>query len=306
MKINPKRIYVNMRSFLLMFCCILAFASCGSGEDKANMPTLTVTVEPLRYFTEAIAGNRFRVVSMVPDGNNPETYDPTPQQLVLLSKSRACFRIGYIGFERTWMDRLKDNMPNLVFYDMSAGIELIHDEGHRHANGENVDPHIWNSVTNARLIAENVCSALCELDSSGQEYYRNRMDSLSQVFNETELQIGREIATADQAFLIFHPALSYFARDYGLKQICIEENGKEPSPAHLKVLIGICRKEGIRTAFIQQEFDRRNAELIANELNLKLVTINPLSYHWDREMLRIAISLNSNRSTQTDGHATVD
>lgn len=291
----------------MVACCIVALASCGVGEERGTLPTLTVTVEPLRYFTEAVAGNRFRVVSMVPEGGNPETYDPTPQQLVLLSKSKAYFRIGYIGFEKAWMGRIEDNMPDLPFYDMSEGVQLIHDDGHRHTSGGNVDPHIWNSVPNARLIAENVCKALCELDSSGRAYYKNRMDSLARVFDETERQIREEMGAADPVFLIYHPALSYFARDYGLRQICIEEEGKEPSPAHLKNLIGICRKEGVRVAFIQQEFDRRNAGLVANELDLKLVTINPLDYHWDREMLRIARSLNRNQSdTQTDGCTAVD
>lgn len=98
---------------------------------------------------------------------------------------------------------------------------------------------------------------------------------------------------ADQAFLIYHPALSYFAKDYGVKQISIEEGGKEPSPAHLQELIRTCRENQVRIIFVQQEFDVRNAELIAKELGVQVVSINPLSYHWKEEMLKVARALSN-------------
>ena len=96
---------------------------------------------------------------------------------------------------------------------------------------------------------------------------------------------------APRAFLIYHPALSYFARDYGLTQLCLEEGGKEPSPAHLQTLIRTCREQGVRTVFVQREFDSRNAELVARELDARLVTINPLNYHWDEELVETARQL---------------
>ena len=94
-----------------------------------------------------------------------------------------------------------------------------------------------------------------------------------------------------QSFMIYHPALSYFARDYGLQQISIEEGGKEPSPAHLKDLVDLCRQEDVRIIFIQPEFDRRNAEIIARETGTGIVPINPLSYNWEAEMLTVAQAL---------------
>lgn len=96
---------------------------------------------------------------------------------------------------------------------------------------------------------------------------------------------------ADRAFIIYHPALSYFARDYGLHQISIEEGGKEPSPAHLKGLMDLCKKEGVRVIFVQPEFDRRNAEIIAKQTGTQVISINPLSYDWEEEMLNVARSL---------------
>ena len=275
---------------LTLFICF----ACGNTTQKSEKAIITVTLEPLRYFTEAIAGENYQVVSMVPKGSSPESYDPTPQQLVNLSKSQAYFRIGHIGFEQAWMKKLEANCPDMKVYDTSKGIDLIRDKGHWHGDHFHkggVEPHIWNSTQNALIIADNIYQALCELDSTHQADYKNRLDSLKQSIQQTDAETRKLLENADSTFLIYHPALSYFARDYGLKQISIEEGGKEPSPAQLKKLIETCRNENVHTIFVQQEFDQRNAQLIANELGINIVSINPLSYDWTEEMLRTAKAL---------------
>ena len=274
---------------LLFICC-----ACGNTSQKDGKPILTVTIEPLRYFTETIAGDRYLVVSMVPKGSSPESYDPTPQQLVNLSRSQAYLRIGYIGFEQAWMKKLEENNPDMKVFDTSKGVDLIRGEGHWHGDHFHeggVEPHIWNSTRNASVIADNIYAALCELDAKHQSEYKQRLDSLKQTITQTDANIRTCLENADSTFLIYHPALSYFARDYGLKQISIEEGGKEPSPAQLKALIETCRKENAHTIFVQQEFDQRNAQLIADELGVHVVSINPLSYDWSREMIRVASAL---------------
>ena len=279
---------------LIYILTLFILSACGNTTQKSEKPILTVTLEPLRYFTEAIAGNNYEVVSMVPKGSSPESYDPTPQQLVNLSKSQAYFRIGYIGFEQTWMKKLEANCPDMKVYDTSKGIDLIRDKGHWHGDHFHeggVEPHVWNSTQNALIIADNIYQALCELDSTHQEDYQKRLDVLKQTIRQTDANIRTLLENADSTFLIYHPALSYFARDYGLKQVSIEEGGKEPSPAQLKALIETCRNENVHTIFVQQEFDQRNAQLIAHELGVNIVSINPLSYDWVKEMIRIAEAL---------------
>ena len=273
----------------LFICC-----ACEHTPQQSEKPVITVTLEPLRYFTEAIAGDCFEVVSMVPKGSSPENYDPTPQQLVNLSKSQAYLRIGYIGFEQAWMKKLEANYPTMKVYDTSKGVELIREEGHHHGDHYHeggVEPHIWNSTQNASVIADNIYAALCEMDADHQPEYKQRLDSLKQVIARTDADVRTLLANADSTFLIYHPALSYFARDYGLHQISIEEGGKEPSPATLKTLIETCRREGAQVIFVQQEFDQRNAQLIADELGIEIVPINPLSHDWAEEMLRVANAL---------------
>ena len=279
---------------IIYILTLLILGACTNTPQKNEKPIITVTLEPLRYFTEAIVGDNYQVVSMVPKGSSPESYDPTPQQLVNLSQSKAYFRIGYIGFEQAWMEKLEANCPDMKVYDTSIGIDLIRGEGHWHGDHFHeggVEPHIWNSTPNALIIADNIYKALCELDATHQTDYQKRLDALKETIRQTDENVKALLKNADKTFLIYHPALSYFARDYGLKQISIEEGGKEPSPAQLKALIETCRKEKIHTIFVQQEFDQRNAQLIANELGINIVSINPLSYDWAEEMVRVAKAL---------------
>lgn len=288
------RMKINRYTLSLMLPALLLLAACGSKQQQSGKQTLTVTLEPLRYFTEVIAGDKYNVVSMVPKGSSPETYDPTPQQLVSLDRSVAYLRIGHIGFEQVWMDKLTSNVPHLKVFDTSKGIIPIREEGHTHGDHHHeggIEPHIWNSTRNASTIADNIYTALCQLDSAHASYYKHRLDSLQGIIRQTDIELRKLLQNADSTFLIYHPALSYFARDYGLKQISIEEGGKEPSPTHLKQLIETCRRDNARVIFVQQEFDTRNARLIADELGADVISINPLSYNWQEEMINVAKAL---------------
>lgn len=295
--------------YLSLLCCLLA--ACQSGnKGEARKKTVIVTIEPLRYLAEAIAGERVEIISMVPQGSSPETYDPTPQQLIDLAQSNAYLGTGYIGFDQTWGKRLSENAPNVTFFDLSEGIDLIR-ESHTHSHQQTsdrpgnykeeehhqhhtiVEPHIWTSAINAQIIAENIFRALCEIDNSGTTFYANRKDSLMKKLQYTDslLCIQLSAPEADHSFMIYHPALSYFARDYGLHQIAIEDEGKEPSPTQLKALIEQCKEEKVRIIFVQPEFDHRNAEIIAKQTNTHVVPINPLAYEWEKELLNICNAL---------------
>jgi zinc transport system substrate-binding protein len=296
---------MNMKKFLLYITTLLALAGCGQKTSKApsGLPVITVSIEPQKYFAEALAHDFFTVQSMVPKGSNPETYDPTPKQLVELSKSSAYLRIGYIGFELSWMDRLAASAPHLEFYETSQHVNLILLPGEVKAINHDlsaVEPHLWCSTESAKSIAENTLHILLTLDKKHDKVYFTRYDSLMRHIATVDTLIRRQLSRpgADKAFAIYHPSLSYFARDYGLEQIAIEHDGKEPSPAELETIIDRCRHEHVHLIFVQPEFDHHNADIIARQIGARVVSINPLNEQWDKELIAIAQAIGSTAHKQ--------
>jgi len=276
-----------MRKFLLPAAFLCLLSSCSNKIQQENI--ITVTIEPQRYFAEQLTDTLFRIECMVPAGTSPETYDPAPAQMANLARSKAYFCIGHIGFEEVWLNKLKQNYPQIPFFDNSQGISLITSE-HSHEGG--FDPHTWSSPKSARLIVQNMYEALIAVDPANKNRYTANLQHLLEQIDSIDNKITQLLHNSTQkAFIIYHPALTYFARDYGLKQYGIEADGKEPSPEQLKTLMDTAKEKGIKTVFVQQEFDRKNAELVAKETGCRLIVINPLSYDWGTEMLHIAQAL---------------
>ncbi|MBR2606622.1 MAG: zinc ABC transporter substrate-binding protein [Bacteroidaceae bacterium] len=271
-----------MQKILLYIILVVTlFVGCVSGNDVSR-PTLAVTIEPYRYIVEAVAGEKWEVVSVVPKGNSPETFDPTPGQMMKLGKCEAYFLVGGLGFEESWVEKIKEVYPALPFVDTSSGILRVDD-----------DPHLWTSPDNMVVIARNVCAALCRMDTCDTTGYKARLQAIEKMIAATDTSIRRKLADASsRSFLVFHPSLTYFARLYGINQIVLEEHGKEPSAAHVKHVIDEARSRGVRNVLVQAEFDKNHAAVVARELNATLQTINPLSYDWHGEMLHIADCLN--------------
>lgn len=262
---------------------ILAYllVSCVSGDDASRL-TLAVTIEPYRYIVEAIAGEKWQVVSVVPKGNSPETFDPTPGQMMKLSKCKAYFQVGGLGFESSWTEKIKEMCPSLPLVNTSLGVARVDD-----------DPHLWTSPDNMVIIARNICAALCRVDSADAAGYNARLQVAEKMIAATDTAIRSTLAGLScRSFLVFHPSLTYFARLYDINQIALEEHGKEPSASHLKHVIDEARRLGIRNVLVQAEFDKNHATAIARELNATVQTINPLNYDWHSEMLHVADCLN--------------
>ncbi len=272
-------------SFLVLLTVVCLYG-CGQSQKKSGRRVVTVTIEPLRYFTERIAGDKFQVQTMVPAGGNPETYEPTAQQMVDLSQSDLYIKVGSIGFERTWMKRLEANAPHAIVIDSSEGITPA-----QSAEGV-ADPHTWMSTTNASVIATNIYRALSNIDNRDSLYFRKNLDALLADIDNVDTQIREQLTRyKSSAFLIYHPILTYFARDYRLTQIPMEQEGREPSAKQLSETIAEARKLGVHTFFVQKEFSNRNVDVVATSVGAKKVSIHPLGYDWDKEMVKIATLL---------------
>ena len=285
--------------YLIILCVILAGckgtpqkqADSGkaSGTEKpAVTVTVTVTISPYKYFVDQIAKGKVNVNVMVSNGNNPETYEPYAQQMMELSKSALYLKVGSIGFEQTWMKKLQDNAPEMKVIDTSVGIKPAK------TPGGNIDPHVWMSCSNARIIASNILKALCELEPKNKAFFEKNYQSLLSIIDKRDSTIKESFKKdPDQVrkFVIYHPILTYFARDYQLEQLAIEEEGREPSASQLKSLIERARKEKIKFCLIQAEFANRNTTTFINESHTKPMNINPLQGDWNWAMQEAAAAV---------------
>ena len=270
---------------IALFAVAFILAACEG--TKREKPVVTVTIEPLRYFVEQIAGDKVSVTTLVPKGSSPETYEPTAQQMVNMSQSVLFVKVGNLGFERTWMEKLNTLTSHITIVDTSEGIEYVS------ASDRGItDEHTWMSTKNALVIAHNIYLALTKVDSSSSVYYKERYDSLVASINKLNSTITQQLKSIDnRSFIIYHPALTYFAKDYSLTQLALEEDGREPSAASLAKLITNAKKLGTKLMFVQKEFDNRNREIITIETGVKTVDINPLDYNWDKQMTLVANAL---------------
>jgi zinc transport system substrate-binding protein len=292
-----------MKNYILLVLVLLFVVSCN--QTNETKPTVSVTIEPQRYFVEKIAGDNFKVNTIVPPGTSPEAYDPTPSQMVALGKSLLYFKVGYLGFERAWGKTLEENNANVVVVNTSNEIVLIEGEdhsieidGHLYVDGhdhDGIDPHIWSSPKSALIMAENMLNALVKVDVENQKFYRENFKALQVEIIETDKKITTLLENAPvKSFIIYHPALGYFARDYNLTQYSIEFEGKSPSPQQLKQMIDFAHEQGIKTIFVQKGFDMKNAESLAKEVGASVHSIDPLSYNWSEELIKIAEILSNN------------
>jgi len=272
-----------MRKIILLFITIL-FVSCGQQKTETSLPVITVSIGPFSYFVKAIGGGDFDVNIMVPAGSNPHIYEPFPEQINKLRRSVAYISNGYLGFEMTWLDRFYETNKTMQKLSLADGIDPLesgHDHDHEGEHVEGADPHYWVSPKCALVMASSVSELLCRLNPESKvkytDNYKNlvlRIDSMAKVSAELFSGITRK------SFMIYHPNLGYLARDYGLEEISVEFEGKEPPPALLKSLIDRARVDGLKTIFVQREYDTKNAQAIADETGSVVKIIDPLSEDW--------------------------
>jgi len=248
----------------------------------AELPlVVSVSVPPQAYFVERIGGERVEVHVLVPPGTSPATYEPSPRQMVALGRSRLYVEVGHPDFlfEQRHLETLLKGNTQVVTVDMAAGTgTFCQDEQGRELDG---DPHIWLSPRLMRTAAANIAAELVRLDPEGAPYYRQNLESLLSDIERLDLELRQLLSVLQgRRFMVFHPAWSHFACEYGLRQMAIESGGKEPGPAQLVATIEEARREGIRVVFAQKGFSDRSARVIAAELDARVEELDPLAHDW--------------------------
>ncbi|HHZ04030.1 metal ABC transporter solute-binding protein, Zn/Mn family [Acetomicrobium hydrogeniformans] len=270
---------------LLLFLSVILFLDKNTSAFADNGEIVFVSVPPIAYFVEKIGGETIRVQSLINPGDDPHVYEPKPKQMVDLSKARLYSSTNF-PFERNLLTKIKATNPNLIITDTGYGISYMEDAAHKgHEGKDGFDPHIWTSPLNAFKIAENIYRGLVSANPEEVEIYRKNYLELLRGIAKLDKELWERSKSArGKKFLVFHPAWSYFARDYGLIQVSVEQEGKEPRGAQLSRLIEDARKEGIKVLFVSPQHSKRSAKTIADAIGAEIVEIDPLSKKWDENL----------------------
>lgn len=268
-----------------------------SCQNKTENEKIFVSILPQKHFVEKIAGNRFEVGVMVSPGMSPANYEPLPKQMLELSDANLFFRIG-VSFEESWISKIKDINDKLKIVDTRKGIELretdkfLHIESNHHEHGHshgNFDPHIWLSPTLVIKQVENITDALVnEYPNDKNEFERNSqlfIKELKSLKNKIELILSE---VGSKEFMVFHPSWGYFADEFGLQQIPVEIEGKEPNPNELNKIISFAKEKGIKRIFAQKQFSSIVLEAISKELDGEVISIDPLAENYAENLKLIA------------------
>jgi len=283
---------VTIYFFSLFFSTQVVFAN-----DK---PTVFVSIVPQKFFVEQIGKDHFNVEVMVKPGSSPATYEPKSSQMRQLASASAYFSIG-VPFENAWLDKISKVNPEMKVIHTDEGITKLtmskkdkehKEKSHDHKTG--LDVHIWLSPSLVKIQAATVTDALAKILPEKKALFQQNFDLFAKKIDTLDNDLHTIFKEKkDMKFMVFHPSWGYFAHDYGLQQVAIEVEGKNPKPAQLQKTIEKAKKDDIHIIFVQSQFSTKSAAVVAREINGEVVPVNPLAEDWFLNMRLVADKLNN-------------
>jgi len=264
---------------VLFFLLYLFTVPLSAGQHRISV---FVSIPPQKQFVEKIGGEYVDVHVMLPPGESPETYSPSPKMLVSLSSARLYFQIG-VPFEKNWVHAIRSVNRNVRI--ISCCDHLVDTPGHSPDQHDHHDSHIWSSPAYVMLLVEDIKDALIGIDPENAGHYADNyhiyISELKQLDREIQQTLtGRRL----DHFIVSHAAWGYFAEQYGLEQISLESNNRESGPRSLLNIIKLAKMKGIRTLFVQEQYKSPALNNLARELDAVTVELDPLAEDYTGNM----------------------
>ena len=261
---------------LIVFLICLVSPLC-SGETK---PVVIVTISPYAFLVEKIAGGFICVKTIVPPLANAHLFEPTPKNLEAFKDAKLWIRMGE-GFENQLVSSLRTHNPKLVVLESWKGLSLISHHHARTACCGDWDRHIWLSPRQLMQQMPQIAAALIAICPEHREEISKRLKTFLDELDALNQRLTALLSSKkERAILVAHPSFSYFCRDYGLTQLSIEQEGKDPLPKQLQTLFSKAKKQTHRFLFVQPQFSQKGAKQVADKLSLSLYTIDPYAYDY--------------------------
>ncbi len=256
---------------ILCFICMTSGCNGNANNPKDSRKIIAVSIVPQASLVEAVCGDNFKVLTLIPPGASPETYELTPNEMKELENASIYFSIGVPAEE-----------PILPTVNKKTKIVSLHEVVAQSypdlTEGDGRDPHIWLSPKRVKLMVEEIAEALGILDSENKALYSENAEKYIESINSADKQIKSVLeGKSGDSFITFHPAFGYFADEYGLNQYALEEHGKEATAKRLIEMADLAKQKKIKVIFYQSETSSRQAEAFAEEIGGRAVGLEPLS-----------------------------
>lgn len=267
-----------MKQRLLQCIFLSIFLILPAAHDATAMETF-VSIAPQKWLADQLGGKLVTTHVLIGEGQDPHTFEPTPRQMIRLSRARLYFTLD-LEFEHQLVQKLKSSVKSLTFVDSASLVKKIPvTDHHGHAGDSNhEDPHIWLSPANLKVMAQIMAEAMIAADPLNGEEYQQNLEKVTQDLELLDKRIRQALQPFEgQSFYVFHPSFGYFAHDYKLQQKAVEIAGKAPRPKQLSRLISQAKKDNIKVIFVQPQFDPKTGLTIAQAIEGEVVPLNPLA-----------------------------
>lgn len=261
----------------IILISLFVFSGCEKSEvnkeeNATNKKIVAVSIVPQETFVKAICGDKVEVITMIPPGSSPETYEPTPQQMQKFTDSDIYFSIGV----PTEAASILPTAGDVKIVPLAEKVSSVYDD--LKIGDEGRDAHIWLSPKRVKVMVEAIAEEMGKIDEENKELYNQNAENYIKQLDELDKEIKDVAETIKQKkFVVFHPAFGYIADDYGLEMFSLEEEGKEATPQHLQDMIDLAKKENIKVIFYQAELDSNQAKAYAEEVGGKTEQLEPLA-----------------------------
>lgn len=266
---------------------LFIFLGITSAYAKIN---IVVSIPPQQSYVEEIGKDLVNITLLAPIGTNPNFYEPKRSQMTAVEQAHVYFTIGG-NFEKAWLPKMINQNKNMEIIDSSSGIEKTTMKSKNISDNQSPkkDVHVWTTPKNIAIIGKNIYETLVRYDIKNKDQYTKNYEEFLEKVRKTDEEIKTifKDLKKDTKFMVYHPAWGYFAKEYHLEQLPIESEGKEVKPKELQKMVEKAKSNNVKAILTQPEFSTKGAQVIANELGIKVVEISPINPNWSENLINL-------------------
>jgi len=291
---SMKILIIMIAVFTLIFAGGCEAGTATNEQELVNHETvdgkisITATLFPQYDFAREIGGELVEVTLLLPPGMEAHSFEPTPKDIVSLSKTDIFLYTGEAM--EPWAANIVENLKSqgVLVVDLSEDIpalkldDHVNDQGDEdgHEDGDHgVDPHYWTDPNMAVIMADSINTALHEEDPENSAYYTENTEILKEKLIKLDQDI-RDVVDHSKSNTILsggHFAFGYFAHRYGLEHMSPYEGfspNSEPSPKSIASLMETIASTNAQAIFYEELADPKVARVIAEETGIQILLLH--------------------------------